>query len=143
LESDRRVGAHQAFVLPPVFPATLHGAETILVVSDTPLMKVNLAGLFRQLGYKVFEATDSGHAQRIAMRETKIHIFFMDLATIEGQNLELVHWFDTFFPETRILVASNPFGEMNSRLVPFRQVSRIAKPYTALDLAEIVRRILT
>src|ERR1041384_2167996 len=94
----------------------LRGTETVIVVSDGPGLRSVLVGTLRHLGYRVCEAGDVFAAQRLAHTQRKVHLLLLDVDAPETAEMELVLWFRSVYPETRVLIAANSLWELNLQL---------------------------
>jgi len=118
------------------------GTETVLVVDDPLAPRGALANLLRQLGYQVLEAPDAVEARRLVETHRRIHLLLLNLSTPEPSDLQLALWFRAIYPETKVLVTSGSLWELNFQLGVSQQVALLAKPFTTLELAQMVRRVL-
>ncbi len=118
------------------------GTETVLVVDDPLAPRGALANVLRQLGYQVLEAPDAVEARRLVETQGRIHLLLLDLSTPEPSDLQLALWFRAIYPETKVLVTSGSLWELNFQLGVSQQVALLAKPFTTLELAQMVRRVL-
>jgi CheY-like chemotaxis protein len=126
----------------PAEAAPLRGNETVLVANDTPMLRRALARLLRGLGYRVLEAADALEAQRRTEAHPKIHLLLMDLSAPEPSDLQLALWFRATYPQTKVLVTSDLLWELNLKSGFAQEIAILAKPYTQVELARIVRRVL-
>lgn len=127
---------------PPGIPSTLWGTETVLVVDSIPLERAALVGLFGQLGYHVLEAATAAQARRLAHISGRIHLVFLDLTLPEASELHLARWFQAHDPEIRTLVAANSLWELSYHASDSDRIPFLIKPFTPMELAWMVRRIL-
>jgi CheY-like chemotaxis protein len=123
-------------------PDALRGRETILVVDKEPLMREVVVENLRQFGYRVLEATDSCQAQHHAHAQRKVHLAVIDLPEPEIKRFELAQWFRAIYPETRLLLLTDWLWGLNLELDSQRRVVVLAKPFTPLELARMVRLVL-
>jgi CheY-like chemotaxis protein len=123
-------------------PVSIRGRQTVLVVDDMPILREAMAEALRQLGYRVLEAAGAMQAQYHAHAQRKIHLVVIDLPAPETCHLELARWFRAFYPETKVLLTSSSFWELNLQLGGPQHIAILAKPFTPLELARMVRLIL-
>ena len=116
--------------------------ETVLLVGGAPMMRGVMARVLRQLGYRVVEASGAHEAQRLAASPREIHLLLLNHSAPEQTDLELALWFRAMYPAMRILVACVSLWDLNYRIGEERQINFLAKPFTARELARIVRRVL-
>ena len=125
-----------------VIPDSLRGRETILVVDESALMREAVGGNLRLLGYQVLEAAGACEAQHYAHAQRRIHLAIIDLPTPELKRFELAQWFRAIYPETRLLLATDWLWGLNLDLDSQRRIVVLAKPFTPLELARMVRLVL-
>lgn len=132
----------QARVQPASACAPFIGKQTVLLVDSAPMMRGVLARVLRQLGYRVVEASGTVEAQRLAASSGEIHLMLLDHSVPERTDLELALWFRAMYPEMKILVACVSLWDLNDRIGQEQQINFLAKPFTAPELARMVRRVL-
>jgi len=120
----------------------LRGRETILVVGNTPVLRGALARVLRQYGYQVLEASDALEAQRLTEARRAIQLLLMDLSSPETHDFQTALWFRSTHPEIKVLVASDALWGVNLELGVSQQIAVLAKPFTPVELARMVRRVL-
>lgn len=123
-------------------PKRCRGRETILVVDESALMREAVAGNLRLLGYRVLEAGGAQEAQHLAHAQRKIHLAVIDLPTPEIKRFELAQWFRAIYPETKLLLSTDWLWGLNLDLDSQRRIVVLAKPFTPLELARMVRLVL-
>ncbi len=123
-------------------PGRGKGAETVLVVDDERMLRGALSTVLRQFGYHVLEAFDTLDAQRLAESGQKIHLVLVDLYRAEFSNLQLALWFRAIHPEIKVLVASSSVWDVTCELGASQQIAVLPKPFTPIELADMVRRVL-
>ncbi|PYI83790.1 MAG: hypothetical protein DME26_14435 [Verrucomicrobia bacterium] len=122
--------------------ASLKGNETVLVMDQEPMIRSVLARVLRQLGYQVLEASGALDAQRRAGSGREIDLLIMDLSAPGINDLELALWFRASYPQTKVLIASDAVWELNYQIGMSSRIAFLSKPYTPLELARMLRRIL-
>ena len=123
-------------------PERLRGRETILVVDESALMREAVGGNLRVLGYRVLEAAGACEAQHQAHTQRRIHLAVIDLPTPEIKRFELAQWFRAIYPETKLLLSTDWLWGLNLELDSQRRIVVLAKPFTPLELARMVRLVL-
>jgi len=118
------------------------GDETVLLVNSGSMMRGVLARLLRQLGYRVMEASGAMDAQQLAASSGEVHLLLVDHSTTEQTDLELALWFRAKYPEMKILVACVSLWDLNYHISEAQQICFLAKPFTAHELAKMIRRVL-
>ena len=121
---------------------SLAGTETVLLVEGAPMMRGVMARVLRQLGYRVVEASGAHEAQRLAASRGEVRLLLLNHFAPERSDLELALWFRAMYPEMKILVACISLWDLNYDLGERRQITFLAKPFTARELARMVRRVL-
>jgi signal transduction histidine kinase/CheY-like chemotaxis protein len=120
------------------------GSETVLVVEDQLAPRALVAGVLRDLGYRVLEAANPGAALRLSARAGEpIHLLLTDVIMPGMSGPELARRMHENGVTERFVYMSGYADE--SALGPQLEESRIpllAKPFTVASLAESVRDAL-
>lgn len=121
-----------------------HGSETILVVEDDDLVRVHLIGQLRQLGYRVFGASDGARALETLRGLQHVDLLLTDIVMPGGMDgRQLADRALHLRPELRVLFTSG-YAENatvhQGRIGP--QVVMLQKPFRRQDLAAKVRLVL-
>lgn len=113
------------------------GSNTILIVEDEAIVRLELIDLFEEEGYEVFAAANADEAIAILDRHGEVRVVLTDIempGTMDG--LKLAHYVRKRFPPTLLLVASG------HRSVPPDQMPEhsayFAKPF---DPTAMLRKI--
>ena len=106
------------------------------------MMRGVIARVLRQLGYRVVEASGAHEAQRLAASRGEVRLLLLNHFAPERSDLELALWFRAMYPEMKILVACVSLWDLDYRIGEDRQINFLAKPFTARELARMVRRVL-
>jgi CheY-like chemotaxis protein len=105
-------------------------------------MREAVAGNLRLLGYRVLEAAGAQEAQHCAHAQRNIHLAVIDLPTPEIKRFELAQWFRAIYPGTKLLLSTDWLWGLNLDLDSQRRIVVLAKPFTPLELARMVRLVL-
>lgn len=118
----------------------LHGAETILVVDDEPLLLTVAETILTEFGYKVLTANGGQKALALLSRDdTHVDLLLTDMVMPGMSGRELVERVRQLVPKTRILFNSG-------YLMPAdRQAGAtfLQKPFTSTDLLRKVKQVLS
>lgn len=120
------------------------GSETILVVEDDDDVRATSVALLRDLGYRVFEATNADNALVILQSGLNIDLLFTDVV-MPGKlrSPDLAQQARQRLPHLKVLFTS---GYTQNAIVHAGRlddgVELIAKPFTIEALATKIRRIL-
>lgn len=119
----------------------LNGKAVVLVVEDSPLIRMGAIELVENAGYEALEATNADEAIQILESRSDIDLVFTDVqmpGTMDG--VKLAHYIRERWPPVRLMVASGreiieesslPVG---SRFFP--------KPYNDHTIADAMARLL-
>jgi CheY-like chemotaxis protein len=120
------------------------GHETILLVEDESVVLDLAKAILESLGYAVITATTPGEAIRIAGEDpSRIHLLLTDMIMPEMQGPELVKRLRPICPELKCLYMSGYAGsEFADHIALVESGHFIQKPFTSLDLAVKVRKVL-
>ena len=105
-------------------------------------MRRAIVGVVRGLGYTVIEAGGTVEVRRLATTGRKIDLLFVDVSPPENNGLELIRWFQTMFPRTKVLITADSLWELLYQSGKPDQFGALAKPFTNLELQNILRKIL-
>ena len=142
MRGGRRIQVGKArFVRPAASRDLLRGKKTVIVVDEVSLNRVALARILRSLGYRVLEAGSGIEAQGLAHTEELIDLLLVEVTALGTAGVELVRWFTTNRPETKVLVAAESLWEVEACLGDLPQLGVLAKPFTPAELVRMVRMI--
>jgi PAS domain S-box-containing protein len=118
------------------------GSETILVVEDDPRLRRVVCSRLRGLGYQVIEADNGSSALALLTAHPEIAMIFTDFVMPGGMNgNDLAEAALAAKPDLKILFTSG-YAEPAVARRKLRTGAWLKKPYTAAELAEIVRDVL-
>jgi PAS domain S-box-containing protein len=118
------------------------GSETILVVEDDPRLRRVVSARLRGLGYQVVEADNGSNALAMLAAHSEIAMIFTDFVMPGGMNgNDLVEAALATKPDIKVLFTSG-YAEPAVARRKLRAGAWLKKPYTAVELAEIVRDVL-
>jgi PAS domain S-box-containing protein len=124
-------------------PATLRGAETILVVEDDPAVLGAATLVLRRQGYGVLQAQDGEAALRLVEAERgRIALVLTDVVMPRMSGPELVERLAKSHPELRVLFMTGYADERAMRHHVLANAPVLSKPFLPLDLARRVREVL-
>ena len=130
---------------PPVQPPrarTLAGRETILLVEDEPGLRMLMHRVLQQHGYVILNAANVTEALEIARgRQTPIDLLVTDVVMPGLSGPELAQRVVVSQPAIKLLYVSG-FADVAAEALRHRHAPLLAKPFTALTLAERVRACL-
>jgi len=119
------------------------GSETILVVEDDARVRRVTTARLRSLGYEVIEADNGAAAFALLAAHPKIAMIFTDVVMPGGMNGdELAEAALAAKPDLKVLFTSG-YAEPAVARQGLRVGAWLKKPYTAAELAEKVREILS
>jgi two-component system, cell cycle sensor histidine kinase and response regulator CckA len=125
--------------------AAPRGTETILVVEDAESLRRVIVSMLRRLGYRVVEAANSQDALALWPQEqANVALLLTDMVmpgALNGQ--ELGRRLQADKPSLKCVVVSGYSRDLvQEGLVPQRETTFLAKPFSLTDLAEKVRACL-
>lgn len=119
------------------------GSETILVVEDDARVRRVTAARLRSLGYEVIEADNGAAAFPLLAAHPKIAMIFTDVVMPGGMNGdELAEAALAARPDLKVLFTSG-YAEPAVARQGLGAGAWLKKPYTAAELAEKIREILS
>jgi CheY-like chemotaxis protein len=114
--------------------------QTILIVEDEALVRLDAADFLRQGGYRVHEAGNANDAMESLQSKFTVDLLFTDINLGKGMNgIELALWSLTNLPGVKILVTT---GETLKTALPRVLGVILPKPYAYSDLLERVKHAL-
>jgi CheY-like chemotaxis protein len=120
----------------------MRGHGTVFVVAEHAPSRGVVSRLLKRMGYRVVEAANGIEAQQLVAGEKRIDLLLAEYSALGTSGVELVRWFSANRPEIKVLVASDWFWEVESRLGDLPRVGVLAKQFTPRELARMVRAIL-
>ncbi|MCF1460148.1 response regulator [Agrobacterium vitis] len=118
-----------------------NGRPVILVVEDSPLIRMGAIDLVKSAGYEALEAGDADEAIRILESRDDIDLVFTDVqmpGTMDG--IKLSHYIRDRWPPVKLIVASGA-AILEESMLPGG--SRFfSKPYDELTITEAMAQLL-
>lgn len=115
-------------------------SECILIVEDDERVRRMGATALRELGYEVFDASNSEDALKILKQERRIGLLFTDLVMPGMDGLELAKTARAVAPDIHVVYATG--YAQNSIIQEGTGDALICKPFTIEELALKVRSVL-
>jgi PAS domain S-box-containing protein len=122
----------------------INGSEVVLLVEDNPLVRKFAKSQLLYFGYQVLEAANGNDALDILKERTDIDLLFTDMVMPGGMNgYELSLEACKLHPKLKVLYCSG-YAEnaIHNQKLPGKNVRLLNKPYTRLELARTIRRVL-
>ena len=117
-------------------------SETVLVVDDEPLMREFLADILRHSGYEVLEASGAREAQELTRRSGHITLLLTDFSMPGINGLELARWFQSKYPDTKVLIATGALWELANLIGEKERMAILPKPFDVGQLSRMLRLVL-
>jgi len=140
-----RVGTEMPAVAPVAMltPAP-RGRETILVVEDEAGVRALVIKLLQDLGYRLLQAQSGPHALDVWRQQgDKVDLLITDIVMPDGMNgVELAERLRRQRPELKVIYTSGYLADLSREDIARHSDAYIAKPFSLIELARLVRRTL-
>jgi two-component system cell cycle sensor histidine kinase/response regulator CckA len=129
---------------PQIISGKLAGTETILVIEDNELVRELTAEILDGLGYRVHTAGTADEVLALASSLTEpLHLIVSDVMVPGQPGPELVAIIQRTRPETKCLFTSGYAPSLAGLRGGFESDQPfLAKPFTTIELASLVRQVL-
>jgi len=125
--------------------AEFGGAETILVVEDNAALRRLTVRMLERYGYTVLVAENFARAQALCGEHSgAIDVAILDVIMPDGSGPEVAEWLTRAHPATRVVFVSG-YTDDTFDLQRVREMGAVLlqKPYTAPQLASVIRSVLS
>jgi CheY-like chemotaxis protein len=119
-----------------------NGKPVVLVVEDSPMIRMGAVDLVLSAGYEAIEASDADEAIRVLESRDDIDLVFTDVqmpGTMDG--IKLSHYIRNRWPPIKLIVASGASILEESSLPMGSRF--FSKPYDDLTIIEAMARLLS
>ena len=137
------VRAPVAVPAPQITPAP-RGQETIFVVEDEAGVRALVIRLLQDLGYTVLQAQSGPHALEVWRQHSdEVDLLITDIVMPDGMNgVELAERLRHGRPTLKVIYTSGYLADLNREDILRYADAYIAKPFSLMELARLVRRTL-
>ncbi len=119
-----------------------NGKPVVLVVEDSPMIRMGAVDLVQSAGYEALEASNADEAIRVLESRNDIDLVFTDVqmpGTMDG--IKLSHYIRDHWPPVKLIVASGA-AILEESMLPGG--SRFfSKPYDELSITEAMANLLS
>jgi PAS domain S-box-containing protein len=140
-----RVGAEQPAAAPVSIAAPApRGRETIMVVEDEAGVRALVIKLLKDLGYRVLQAQSGPHALDVWRQQgDEVQLLITDIVMPDGMNgVELAERLRRNRPTLKVIYTSGYLADLSREDIARHSDAYIAKPFSLMELARLVRRTL-
>ena len=140
-----RVGTETPLAAPISMPAPPpRGKESILVVEDEAGVRALVIKLLKDLGYCVLQAQSGPHALDVWRQHgDEVDLLITDIVMPDGMNgVELAERVRRQRPDLKVIYTSGYLADLSREDIARHSDAYIAKPFSLLELARLVRRTL-
>ncbi|ANN58771.1 histidine kinase [Mesorhizobium loti NZP2037] len=119
--------------------------ETILIVEDEPVIRLNIADYLRVQGFRVVEATSAVEAIAIMQSDVvKVDLVFSDVQTPgDMDGFGLSHWLRVNRPDVPLILTSAYAMAFETEAIVDQRRPFVAKPYDEQHVVCRIRSLLT
>jgi DNA-binding NtrC family response regulator len=124
--------------------AKTQSIATVLVVEDSVLVRMAIAGYLRECGYRVVEAATCDEAL-IALEQAQlaIHVMFSGVEVAGALDVfALAQWVRKNRPDTKIVMAGSPKSASMAAGQLCEEGPHLKKPYEPQAVEDYIRRLL-
>jgi len=120
------------------------GRETILVVEDEAGVRALVIKLLQDLGYRLLQAQSGPHALDVwRQRGDEVDLLITDIVMPDGMNgVELAERLRRHRPGLKVIYTSGYLADLSREDISRHSDAYIAKPFSLIELARLVRRTL-
>ena len=135
--------------MPAAAPVTMsapppRGRETILVVEDEAGVRALVIKLLQDLGYRLLQAQSGPHALDVWRQQgDEVDLLITDIVMPDGMNgVELAERLRRHRPGLKVIYTSGYLADLSREDISRHSDAYIAKPFSLIELARLVRRTL-
>jgi PAS domain S-box-containing protein len=135
--------------MPAAAPVTMsapppRGQETILVVEDEAGVRALVIKLLQDLGYRLLQAQSGPHALDVWRQQgDEVDLLITDIVMPDGMNgVELAERLRRRRPGLKVIYTSGYLADLSREDISRHSDAYIAKPFSLIELARLVRRTL-
>jgi CheY-like chemotaxis protein len=139
VETEMPAGAPVTMSAPPP-----RGRETILVVEDEAGVRALVIKLLQDLGYRLLQAQSGPHALDVWRQQgDEVDLLITDIVMPDGMNgVELAERLRRRRPGLKVIYTSGYLADLSREDISRHSGAYIAKPFSLVELARLVRRTL-
>jgi len=113
----------------------------ILIVDDSPVLRIMLSEMLQELGHEVVAEVDSGNAALEAYPKHKPDLVCLDVSLPDINGLEVLQRLRRSDPHAKVLIVTgNDQKTLESKALSLRAIGVLHKPFDASELGEMLQR---
>jgi len=117
-------------------------AHRILVVDDSPVVRLILQDMLEALGHKVVAQAESAAGAIAAFREGKHDVVLLDISLPDGEGLSVLREMRQIDPSARVfIVTGNAQKALREQAIESGALGLLQKPFDAKELAALLGQI--
>ncbi|HAH07450.1 MAG TPA: two-component system response regulator [Elusimicrobia bacterium] len=117
-------------------------AFKILVVDDSPVLRLMLQEMLESLGHQVIAQADTAAGALQAYKEHKPELVTLDVSLPDGNGLTVLKELRRIDPFAKvIMITGNDQKHLHEEALQLKALAVLRKPFDADDLAAILERI--
>ena len=114
----------------------------ILVVDDSPVLRIMISEMLSELGHEIAGEADSGAAAIKAYREKRPDLVTLDISLPDMNGLDVLKKIRTIDPSARVLVVTgNDQEALESKAAELKALGVLHKPFDAGELKAAIERL--
>ncbi|MDE2291421.1 MAG: response regulator [Elusimicrobia bacterium] len=116
-------------------------AYKILIVDDSPVLRIMLGEMLKSLGHTVVAEADSAAAGLKAFREKKPDVVTLDVSLPDGNGLQVLEQLRRIDPAARVLmVTGNDQKAIEDKAMALKALGVLHKPFDEGELQQMLEK---
>lgn len=116
-------------------------ALKVLIIDDSPVLRIMLSEMLKSLGHTVLGEADSGASGLKAFRELKPELVTLDISLPDENGLQVLEKLRKLDPAARVIVVTgNDQKAVEAAALKLRALGVLHKPFDEAELAAMLEK---